>query len=137
MWYLQFLENTRTDISLIDVSLLNADWYPSYIQSKGKVNFGYTTGELDTLQHIFWPEHTVSVDVTGRSEPFTWTIMPSYDEAYILKSDRILLGMLKENQFKRDVYFTIGFAPNVQLSLGPYIIQYPLIDKLTTAESIL
>lgn len=40
--------------------------------------------------------------------------------------------MLKENEFKRDVYFTIGFPSIYKLNLDKYLEPLGLIDKIKT-----
>lgn len=128
LWYLQIAENYRTDVSVIDITLLNTNWYPAFLRRNGLANFEAPQSTLDTINYIRWSDSTI------RLGNFFWVIKASYDERYLLRGDRIFLSMLMDNKFERDLYFTTGFPKDAQLSLSNYLHPKIIVDELSFTD---
>lgn len=124
LWYLQRQENYRKDVAIVDISLINAVWYPGYLEDKKIVDFGMPRETLDTLEYCRWEVQWV------KAGNFSWKLPPTYYENYVLRGDRLLLSLLKKNAFKRDVFFTIAFPPESQLNLKDHLSSGLLVDQL-------
>ncbi len=130
IWYLQTMEKYRTDVKVIDANLLNTLWYPRYLSKEKTIPLSYTIEQLDTLNLCLWDSTEIRITNNDRAIDFTWSVPPSYAAAYLLRGDRLLLDILKQNKFERDVYFSSGFNPKSMLGLRPFLQFNILVDKL-------
>jgi TonB family protein len=129
LWYLQTVENYRTDVTVIDISLLNTIWYPNFLISHSNISFGLTKEELDSIKYCSWAEHQVNIPI-NKKHIFSWTVKPSFYEKYLLRGDHLFLKLLKENKFQRDIFFTFAFDEKSKLSLQNKLNSLILIDRI-------
>ena len=128
--YLQMINGYRTDISVLDINLLNTVWYPQYLANYNITSFDTFIQDIDTIQYREWKDSTITID------DFSWVVKPSYNNHYLLRADIVLLSLLKENRFKKDISFTSGIDPNIILNLNNYLTNCLLVNKLTkTSDS--
>ncbi len=124
LWYLQIVENYRTDVSVVDISLLNTYWYPRYLVNTKKIEFNDPMEVIDTINYSSWADSIITI------EGFSWTVKPSYAEQYLLRGDKVFLSLLKANKFQRQVTFTTSFAEDYMLSLKEYTTSKVLVSEL-------
>ncbi|WP_292943860.1 hypothetical protein [Olleya sp. UBA1516] len=124
LYYLQTVKNYRNDVIIIDVALLNTHWYPRFLSKNKNSLFDIPNKALDSINYIKWDDQKVTINNAQ------WTVTSSYD-GYLLRGDRLLLSILKQNQFKKSVYFTKGFDPKGNLGLNTFLNSEVLLDKVT------
>ncbi len=129
--YLQQMEAYRKDVALVDVSLLNSVWYPSFLRDAGVVEFSMSSPTLDTLSYIAWSAARRTIKDTQNQPKFAWTLQPSYANDYLLRGDRLLLDLITYNQFRRSVFFSMTMASESMLSLQDYLKPYVLLGLLS------
>jgi len=128
LWYLQIVDGYRKDISVIDINLLATNWYPSFLTERNIIEFDLPIQTIDTIQYEKWHDSLVTIN------DFSWILKPSYYNQYLLRDDLIFLSLLKQNNFQRELYFTIGFSEKSTLSLKEYIISLVIVDQLVTSS---
>ena len=132
IWYLQTIENYRTDITIVDANLINTVWYPKYLKAERNLRMSFSDAMIDTIEYIKWKPQIVSVvNSNDTTETFNWELRPTYMDDYILKGDRILLDIVQQNFFNRPIYFNLNSDSSYNLFLSPYLIDEGLVNRLT------
>ncbi len=128
LWYLQTVEKYRTDVTVVDISLLHTEWYPSFLYTNDPLLFDLPQAALDTIQYIEWEAKQVSVG------DFSWMVQPTVYNAYLWRGDVLFLSLIRSNLFKREICFTHNFMPNTRLNLEEYLSSFGTVDKLNPAN---
>ncbi len=124
LWYLQIQEGYRTDVSVVDVSLLNTIWYANMLQGKEIADFGMERAALEEVAHQKWSDSLIRID------NLTWVMKPSYEGKYILRSDRLFLEMLSVNSFDREVFLTNSIREESKLSLDYHLTPWVMLERI-------
>lgn len=133
-WYLQEVENFRTDVTIVDANLINTSWYPKYLKNEKHLNISFTDKEIDSIDYVeFITRYITITNPSDSTQKFTWQLKPTYG-SYILKGDRILLNILKQNLFERDIYFNANSDTSWNLFLSDYLQDEGLVNKISLKE---
>lgn len=131
IWYLQTIENYRTDITVVDASLINTKWYPKYLKADRNLKISFSDAAIDTIEFIQWDAQQVTVtNLIDTTQSFSWELRPTYMDSYILKGDRILLDIFQQNLFSRPIYFSNYSDSTYTLFLSPYLTDQGLVNKV-------
>ena len=109
-WYLQKVENYRTDVSVINSDLLSTETYSSYVLEQKIADFDWPSNAINGY-YIPWVDSSITIG------DLTWDVKSQFKGGYISISNKILLSILQKNQFQRDVFFTLGFDKSSMVSL--------------------
>ncbi len=132
IWYLQTVENYRSDISVVDANLINTIWYPKYLKSERKLKMSFSDAEIDTIEYQQWQPQQVSItNSNDTTQKFSWELRPTYMDKYILKGDRILFDIFQQNFFTRPIYFNNTSDSSYNLYLSYYLVDEGLVSRLT------
>lgn len=128
--YLQEVEAYRTDVTIIDAGLLHTDWYASFLSDNNVVQFDIPSDSLKGISYIEWEAQNQNI---GK---FTWKVPPSLYDQYLLRGDRLLLSLIKKNNFEREVCFG-AFFPNASwLGLESFCDQHLFINVLNPSKKV-
>lgn len=153
MWYLQYMENYRRDITIVDLSLLNSEWYRIRILEKNdfgdnKVAISFSKEEAKMLQPVEWKTKTIMLPVPSEilsqyeitdkevlnTGKIKWTISPTMKTGSlegIRVQDIMVKDIIISNNWKRPVYFTTLMAEDNFLGLSGYLQYSGILKKLT------
>jgi len=142
LWFLQYVHNIRKDVRVVNLSLLNTDWYIKQLRDdEPKVPIRMSDASIAAIRPIEWKTKTVSVpvpketyeryyqetlkldpNITYEENPaLRLEVKPTYEGLAIRVQDLMILKILEDNQFRRPVYFAVTVSPENKIGLEPYM----------------
>jgi hypothetical protein len=135
LWYLQEVEGIRTDIRIVNLELLNTDWYVKQLRDfEPKVPMHISDTELKQLGFIPWKKQMIALNVPKQTavkyrdelynyslraplnlpKKISFTVNPSHTTPYgsvLCVRDSMILRILQANKWRKPVYFSAS-APS-------------------------
>jgi hypothetical protein len=155
LWYLQEVENIRTDVRIVNLSLLNTDWYIKQLKDlEPKVPMAINDLELDRLGLIPWKTQKVTVEVPKKvaeesqrefaarysyqnidvPDKITFEVRPALNTrvgGVLRTQDYMILNILTANRWKRPIYFAVTVPrSNMVSELADYMRMDGLVMKI-------
>jgi hypothetical protein len=137
IWYCQFIENVRTDVTLIPMPLLDRPWFILILKAGlndfiQPVAMTWTREQIMDMHKTKWTTRTVDLSIPLEAQrrfnttdsSFQWTLTPdiqSNDRNFLSINRIILLGLLSANNWQRSVHFTLGCQPWMLSDLNDHL----------------
>ena len=140
LWYLQEVDSIRRDIRIVNLSLLNTDWYIEQLRDlEPKVPVGITDAELSKLGLIPWKKRQVTLAVPKATaenfvkkyqedfhdipltipDKIAFDVDPTLNTPYgsVLRiQDYMVLRIMNNNKWRKPIYFAVTVAKSNMLS---------------------
>jgi hypothetical protein len=134
LWYLQFMEQYRTDVTIVDINLLNTKWYPDYLKTTTGIFSSLSKDRMNAMTTRPWKDSLITIQYAD-NRTFSWVAKTYEGEHDFNKGDFLLLALITENKFKREICFTIAFPEYSRLNLADKLKKYIIVDKLNYDNS--
>ncbi len=140
LWFMQSVEGYRKDVSVVNLSLLNTDFYiDELVSSKNGFSIDNSFLNPDSLAprkikqpiKIILPYYDKSK--TEKTQDTLNVVYPGRDFGDIkgfLIQDQVLLSFLKDNNWNRPVYFCVTVDEDNLLGLKNYLNCQGMVNKL-------
>jgi hypothetical protein len=99
LWYLQDVEGVRRDVRIVNLSLVNTEWYIKQLKNNSPhgakpVAISFTDDEINELQHIRWETKEMSIPIS--SDAIQRYSVPDVEQMYgVIDSAIIKSGEIK------------------------------------------
>jgi len=156
LWFLQYVHNIRTDVRVVNLSLLNTHWYIRQLRDQEpRVPINLTDNNIDQLAPVYWPESktiTIKVprevyekeleDLEQRKEfisklseaqpEITFKLGPTWNGQALRVQDIMILNIIASSQLKKPIYFAITVSRINMLNMLDNLRMDGLAFKLVT-----
>ncbi|MDZ7361623.1 MAG: DUF2723 domain-containing protein [candidate division KSB1 bacterium] len=151
LWFLQYVYNIRRDVRVVNLSLLNTDWYIKQLRDEEpRVPINLTDAQIDGLQAMAWQKQTVTIGVPKATYEQFYNDLFRLDSTIVREEnpairievaptlygqgirvqDLMVLKILEDNKFRRPVYFAVTVSPDNKLGLDNYMRMDGLAFKI-------
>lgn len=142
LWYLQEVEKIRTDVKVVNLSLLNTPWYIKQLRNiEPKLDIGpFSDAEIDRFELVRFDKQKVQISPPPGSNlpPITWELAPTlkYGNMGLLRvQDYMIMYLLEYNKWQRPVYFATTVSPDNKLGLEDYMVMEGLVFRVMPTKA--
>ena len=143
VWYLQEVEGVRTDVIVVNLSLLNTAWYIKQIKEKIPEFIQYTDDEIifrfdqknmtqEGFMRRYWPKaKKLQLPTKDRKGQIEWEMKPTMSvkvdgnpEGFLRIQDQMVLEIIARNAIKnweRPMYFAVTVGGSNFIGLDKYL----------------
>ncbi|HDR03648.1 MAG TPA: DUF2723 domain-containing protein, partial [Candidatus Marinimicrobia bacterium] len=125
LWYLQEVENERTDVRVVNLSLLNTPWYIKQLKyNEPRIPIRMEDYRIEQLTVFPWEAREVQLPVPKELNPageIRWTIQPTFRGMGLRTQDLMILEILAAVKWERPVYFAVTVSDDNKIDLDDYL----------------
>lgn len=146
IWYCQFIDNVRTDVTLTPVPLLDRPWFILALKSGldnsiRPVAMPWTREQIMDMHVSKWATRSLDLPVPLEAQQrfgstdssFQWVLAPDLqrDDRSLLSINRIImLGLLRANNWNRPVHFSLGCQSWMLSNLNDHLQLHAMTNEL-------
>ena len=134
LWYLQDVEGFRPDVSVVNLSLLNTDWYIKEMRdSRTEENRFIKISDNDikklTSGLTRWKTRDVTFPVNTEDQ-ITWTVKPTFARQALKVQDMMIMQIINDANWTSPIYFAVTVSPGNRIGLEEYLEMEGLAYRL-------
>lgn len=123
-WYLQVVEGFRTDVTVVNLSLLNTKWFMRFIRDSRPEDlcFNHLNDEwIDSTRAMKWESRSMTLP-ENHEQQITWVVQPTLQNRGIRVQDLAVLEIIDGNRWEYPIYFANTVAPVNVLGLNDNLV---------------
>ncbi len=121
LWALQEAYGIRRDVRIVNLSLLNTNWYGRQMKNlEPKVPISFSDAQIDALTHELNP-FVESTTYSMQGAGITVTIPGRKQQEALRVQDKLVLNIVDSNKWKKPLYFAVTVSEDNFMGLDPYL----------------
>ena len=130
LWYLQEVEKLRTDVAVVNLSLLNTPWYIKQWRDKRSESTQFiklSDFQIDELTSKLtrWEKQKVQVPVFDDPENedgyIEWEMKPTYGGQALRVQDMMIMRIINDARWRIPIYFAVTVSQQNRIGLDRYL----------------
>jgi len=145
LWYLQAVEGVRTDVTIVNLSLLNTDWYIKQLKYGNPIykplSVSIPDDRIDGILPQQWKTQKIRLPVPAavyneyakevhevfnlkevqQDTSISFTVKPTMYGQGIRVQDLMILDIVYSNRWRRPVYFAMTVSPENKIGMDKYL----------------
>ncbi len=128
LWFLQTVEGIRHDVRVVNLSLVNTNWYINQMKEvEPLMKIGFSKEQIDALEPAQWPyKQKVSVPM-----PNSKIVVDLEPRPYIKVQDIMVMNLVQNNYPKHPVHFAVTVSDDNMMGLEKYLKMEGMVYTLT------
>ncbi len=144
LWYLQEVEKLRTDVAVVNLSLLNTPWYIKQWRDKRSKETKFinlSDSQIDKLTSTLqqWETRTVQVPVYNDPENkegyIEWEMKPTYAGQALRVQDMMIMKIIDDAAWRVPIYFAVTVSQQNRIGLDQYLDMQGLTFQLKSHKT--
>jgi len=137
VWYCQFVDGIRTDVTLCPVPLLDRPWFEKLIKGGFEghipaVPLAWSDEQLGEMHVAKWQTQRVELPIPSamraiyriKDSILVWVLPPDFQKdgrGYLSINRTMILGIVEANNWKRPIHFSLGCHPWMFSNLNDHL----------------
>ncbi len=135
LWFMQEVEGVRKDVRVVNLSLVNTDWYIHQLKThEPKLVIGFTDEEIKNLE----PQPWRFKQAVGFKVPNSNITVELEPRPYLKVQDIMVLHIVQNNYPKHPIEFAVTVSDDNMMGLEKYLIMegmvYTLVEEKKAKE---
>ncbi|MBL51290.1 MAG: hypothetical protein CMG57_04970 [Candidatus Marinimicrobia bacterium] len=144
LWYLQEVEKVRTDVAVVNLSLLNTPWYIKQQRDwrpKETRFINLSDRQIDQLTSSLtrWEKQNVKVPVYNDPENdngfIEWEMKPTYGNQALRVQDMMIMRIISDAGWRVPIYFAVTVSQKNRIGLDNYLDMQGLTFQLKSHKT--